>query len=214
MADRDVIPGIIPKQWEDLTNHIASAASFVHWMHVYVSDGTIGAEETVTDFSKFSDLTQRYPDISFEAHILAANPEKYLRQLTDAGFRRLIVHVESNDPRRFFEDAKYDDVEVGIALDGATEIDQVEPFLEEVDFVVVMTAEAGKADGTFLPEAVEKIKLIHQNFPDLPIEVAGGINDITVRAVGEAGATRIVSSNFIFKNPHTVGEAIEALRTA
>ncbi len=211
---QEILPGIIAKNTTDVTAKISAAAAFTTWMHVYVSDGTMGVEETLTDYSSLPEIIQLYPDVSFEAHILAANPEKYLRQLIDAGFRRIVLHVESNDPRRFLEDAKYDDVEVGIALDGATEIDQVEPFLEEVDFVVVMTAEAGKSGGTFLPEAVEKIKLIHQNFPDLPIEAVGGITPTTIRTIKDAGATRIVSSDFIFKNPGSVGEAIEALRSA
>jgi len=99
-----------------------------------------------------------------------------------------------------------------MALDGDTEIDQVEPFLEEIDFVVVMTAEAGASGGTFLPETVEKIKLIRQNFPDLPIEAVGGITDASVKAVKDAGATRIVATDYIFKDPQHVAEAIETLK--
>ena len=212
MADIDVIPAIAESKWEEFTKKVLLVSSFVRWLHVYVSDGTMGTSQTLTDFSKLSILTSQYPGLSFEAHLLTANPEKYVRTLADAGFTRLIAHVESNDPRRFLEEAKYDEVEVGIALDGATELEQVEPFLEEVDCVVVMTAEAGSVAGAFLPEAVENVKLIRQHYPDLPIEVVGGITGATVQAVKGAGATRIVSSDFIFKNPDAVASAIEALK--
>lgn len=213
MADIDVIPGIAEKSWSEFEKKVALAAPYATWLHVTVSDGTMGTDATHLDYSKLPELLAAYPQVSFEAHIQAATPEKYIRSLADAGFKRLIAHVECNDPRRFLEEAKFDEVEVGIALDGATEIDQVEPFLEEVDFVVVMTAEAGGSGGKFLPEAVEKVKLIRQNFLDLPIEVVGGITDVTVKAVKDAGATRIVSSAYIFDGSQ-VGEAMDTLQTA
>ena len=86
--------------------------------------------------------------------------------------------------------------------------------MEEVDFVVIMSAEAGATGGTFLPEAVEKVKLIRQNLPDLPIEVVGGITDATVKAVWDVGATRIVSTAFLYQNPGNMAEAVEALAPA
>ncbi len=212
MAQIDVIPAVVESDWDALEQKVALVAPFAPWVHINISDGSIGASETFSDIAKLSDLTARYPGVSFEAHLLVANPEKYVRPLADGGFTRIIAHIESNDPRRFLDEAKYDEVEVGMALDGATEIDQVEPFLEEIDFVVVMTAEAGASGGTFLPETVEKIKLIRQNFPDLPIEAVGGITDASVKAVKDAGATRIVATDYIFKDPQHVAEAIETLK--
>lgn len=214
MPDVDIIAGVSEKDWDTFVSKIAQVAPYVSWIHVSVSDGSMGIDPTLSDFSKLSELTDTYPHISFEARLLTANPEKYVRPLADAGFKRLIAHVESNDPRRFLDQAKFDEIEVGIAVDGATEIEEVEPFLEEVDNVVIMTAEAGEAAGTFLPEAVEKIRLIRQNFPDLPIEAVGGITDVTVKTVKEAGATRIVSTAFVLQNPDGVEEAVEVLATA
>lgn len=213
MAEIDVIPAIVESDWDALEQKVALVSPFAPWVHINISDGSIGASETLSDVTKLIELTGgRYPQLSFEAHLLVANPEKYVRPLADGGFLRIIAHIESNDPRRFLDEAKYDEVEVGIALDGATEIDQVEPFLEEIDFVVVMTAEAGASGGIFLPEAVEKIKLIRQNYPDLPIEAVGGITDVNVKAVKDAGATRIVATDYIFKDTHNVAEAIETLK--
>lgn len=214
MAEIDVIAGVSEKDWDSFVSKVSQVAPYVSWIHVAVSDGTMGIEATLTDFSRLSELFDAYPTVSFEARLLSANPEKYVRPLADAGFKRLIAHVESNDPRLFLEEVKFDEVEVGIAMDGATEIHEVEPFLEEVDVIVVMTAEAGEAAGTFLPEGVEKVKLIRQNLPDLPIEVVGGITDTTVKTVKDAGATRIVSTAFVLQNPGEVADAVEALANA
>ncbi len=214
MAETDVIPAVVEQEWDKFAAKVALAASYARWIHINLSDGTMGTETTLTDMSRLPELTRQYPDVSFEVHLLTANPEKYVRQMADSGITRIIAHVESNDPRRFLDEAKFDEVEVGLALDGATEVEQIEPFLEEVDFVVVMTAEAGVVGGTFLPEALEKIRLIRQNYPDLPIEVVGGITDQTVKPVKDAGATRIVSADYVFRSPETVGEAMQTLQEA
>lgn len=210
----DILPGISESDWNEIKHKISLVAPFTRWIHLNVSDGSMGTPATLSDVSKLSELASLYPDLGIEVHLLTANPEKYLRPLVDAGFKRVIAHVECNDPRRFLDEAKFDEVEVGLALDGTTEIEQVEPFLEEIDFVSVMTAEAGVSGGTFLPEAVEKVKLIRQNYPDLPIEVVGGITDQTVKTVKEAGATRIVAGEYIFHDPATAAEALESLKSA
>lgn len=188
----EIIPGISESDWNAITQKISLVAPFTRWIHISVSDGSMGTVATLTDVSKLSELASSYPNLSVEVYLLTANPEKYIRPLVDAGVKRLIAHVESNDPRRFLDEVKFDDVEVGLALDGATETEQIEPFLEDVDFVVVMTAEAGDEKDTFLPETVEKIKLLRQNYPDLPVEVMGGITQTLVESLTEAGATRIV----------------------
>lgn len=213
MSDIDVIPEIIETDWSEVEKKVALVAPYVSWVHVCVSDGTMGTDATLSDFSHVPELIKQYPKLSFEARLLVASPEKFVRPLADAGFTRLIAHVESNDPRIFLDAAKFDEVEVGIALDGATEIDQVEPFLEEIDFVVVMTAEAGSAGGTFLPESVEKIRLIRQHFPDLPVEAVGAINEATVKVVKDAGATRLVSNSFLFADKNDIASRIEVLRS-
>ena len=211
MAEIDIIPGVLEKEWDAVVSRVEQVVPYVKSIHIYISDGTLGTNETFAKPEQFADLIGRYPDIVFEAHILSATPEKFIRPLADSGFRRVIAHVEANDPRRFLAESKYDEVEVGLALDGASEVEQIEPFLEEIDFVLVMTAEAGVSGATFLPEAVEKIKAIHQNFQDLPIEVAGGITDRSIKAVYDVGANRMVASSFIYANPAGEELAIQTL---
>lgn len=208
----EVLPGIYAKDWQTFARDVDLVASYAPWIHVDVLDGTMVEEVTVTDFSQLPQLKSVHPAISFEAHLIVANPDKYIKPLVDAGFSRLIAHIEANDPRRFLDLAKYEEIEVGLAMDGSTEIDEIEPFLEEVDFVAVLSAEAGSPGQKFLPEALEKIKLIRQNYPDLPIEVIGGITDVNARSVKEAGATRVVATSFIFKSPEHAEAAIEQLK--
>lgn len=215
MSQVEIIPGIFESEWAEVEKRVALAAAVSPWIHVDIADGSMIDRVTPLDGAQFAALIAQYPHTKFEAHLFVANPEKYLRAFVDAGFIRLTIHLESNDPRRFLEAARYEEIEVGIAIDGATEIGEVEPFLEEVDLVTVMTKEAGATGGneSFLPESIEKVKLIREHFPDLPIEAVGGITDQTVKAVKDAGATRIVSTEYIFSHPGGVEAAIEALRS-
>lgn len=205
----DVIPGIFDKTLEAVKEKITVASSSTQWLHIDVADFTLVENESFRDFSQWGNLSQH---MNYEAHLMVADPGKYIRPLVDAGFKRLIAHVESQDPRRFIEAAEYEEIEVGLAIDGPTEFELIEPFLESVDVVLVMTIEAGFSGQPFLPETVEKIKLIAQNVPDLTIEVDGGINDQTGKICVEAGAKRLVSTSYLFHDFSQFHEHLEQLK--
>jgi ribulose-phosphate 3-epimerase len=222
----EVIPGILEKEWEMIEERLRLVTGLVDWVQLDFADNTLVPNTTFLDFSRFTrHASARLPKTGtvgqasvaggpqLEAHFMVANPEKYIKAAVDAGFKRVIAQVEAHDPRLFLDAAKHEEVEVGIAIDGPTEFEAVEPFLEEVDFVLVMMVEAGFSGGTFLPECLEKIKSIHSYLPDLPIEADGGISDKTARLVTEAGATRLVSTSFLFRDPANIAGAIDRLKS-
>ncbi len=208
----EVVAGILEKDIHDAERKIALAAVHLTTIQIEIADNTLVPNETITDLSLFASIISQYPNIVFEAHLMVANPEKYIRAVADAGFARIIAQIESNDPRTFLEKVRYEELEVGLALDGSSELREIEPFLEEIDFVLIMMVEAGFSGQPFLPESIEKIKLIHQNAPDLIIEADGGINAETAKAVVDVGATRIVSTSYLFKNPDSMADTIESLQ--
>jgi len=208
----DIIPGILEKEWSVIESRIALVAPHVSWVQIDIADNTLVPNQTFLHFDHFVPLATSYPNLSLEAHLMVARPETYIRPLADSGFKRLIAHVEAEDPRLFLDQARYETVEVGMAIDGGTEFEEIEPFLESVDSVLVMTIEMGESGRPFLPETVEKIKAIHRYLPDLPIEVDGGMNEVTAKLARDAGATRIVSTSYLFRDPQRIGAAIEHLK--
>ena len=207
----EIIPGILEKEWEMIEERMRLVTGLVDWAQIKFVDNTIVPNTTYLEFQQFHQYNKL---IQLEAHLMVSQPEKYIKAAVDAGFKRLIAHVEAHDPRVFLDSVKHEDVEVGIAIDGPTEFETVEPFLEEVDVVLVMTSEAGFSGAAFLPECLEKIKSIHSYLPDLPIEADGGISDKTARLVTEAGATRLVSTSFVFKDSANIAGTIERLKDA
>lgn len=209
----DVTPAIFTDDFEVLKERIAALAPHVPWIQIDLSDGTMVPNKTFFELDKFSALFSQFPSISFEAHLMVDNPVKYLKPLADAGFKRIIAQVEAADPRQFLEEAKLESVEVGLALDGASEVDILEPFMEEIDLLVIMTIEAGSAESPFLPESVEKIKNLRHHFPDLAIVAEGNIDTRNAKLLSDAGATRlVVSSDTLLKDPGGLSKTLEALQ--
>lgn len=208
----EVVPGILEPTYEEIARKIDLVGSAVEWIHIDFIDETLFPSKTFLEIEKLKPLIAG-SQASFEAHLMVSKPEKYLKALVDAGFKRVVAHVECDDPRLFLDEAQYESIEVGLAIDGATEIEVIEPFVEEVDVVLVMTIEAGASGSTFMPEAVDKVRLIHEHYAHIPVAVDGGINDKTASVVHEAGATRLISTTFIFQDPALVHERIEQLKT-
>jgi ribulose-phosphate 3-epimerase len=190
----DVTPAIFTSDVATLHSDVAKLAQTASWIQIDLSDGTMVPAQTVMDVETLKAIVSAHPGISFEAHLMVDNPTKYVKPLSDAGFKRVIAQVEASDPRLFLDEGQLESVEVGFALDGASEVEVIEPFLESIDLAVIMTIEAGVADGPFLPECMEKIKSIRHHFPDLPIVAEGNIDERNAKLLTDAGVTRLVVS--------------------
>ena len=211
MAMFEVIPNITDLSIDAVRDKARIVAQHVSWVHLEISDQLLIPNVVGVDVGGLKDALKNMPLLSVEAHLLVVNPEKYLSLLVSAGVKRIIVQLESNDPRQILARAKYEEVEVVMAIDAPTEIEEIEPFLEEVVGVHVLTSEVGGEHPPFLPETVEKIVKIHQSFPDLVISAEGGIRKEEIRTLKEAGVTRIVTSKSVFADIGSVGEAIREL---
>lgn len=209
-----VIPGIFETDRKEIARKITLVAPHVDYIQIDIADNTIIPADTFKDISQLAPVIQRFSETGtkFEAHLMVGSPCEYLKSLVAAGFSRIIAHVECDDPREFLADARVYDIEVGLAIDTDSDFELLEPYLEDVDFVTVMTVEAGASGQVFEPESVEKIKTIHRNLPDLPIEVDGGMTPETAKLVKEAGATRIVSTSYLFASEGHIASSIEALQ--
>ncbi len=209
MIDILPAPGTV-KTFEEVRDRIHLVASHASWIHVDIADNTLVPNETFRDIARWKELPQH---LSYEAHLMVANPEKFIRPLVSAGFKRLIAHVECQEPRRFLEAAEFEEVEVGLALDGPSALEEIEPFLEEVDNVLIMGYEAGFSGQVFQLETVEKIKALLHAYPQTIVEVDGGINDVSAKLCVEAGAKRLAVTSYLFNmgNDEAIAQAIRNL---
>lgn len=215
--DIQIIVNIFESDLDELLDKAELVADHVEWIQIDIADNTLVSNESFRDFIKLKNEPRwkRLLEMAqFEAHLMVDKPCDYLPDLIEAGFTRVIAHVECQDPREFIEEALSYECEVGLSIDADTEVEALAPFLEELDVMHVMTVDAGFSGQPFRADTVEKIRTIHKEFPTLPIEVDGHMNPDTAKVVKDAGATRIGATTFIFEHEDGVEQAIQELLEA
>ena len=140
------------------------------------------------------------------------DPLKYLDPFAACGFKRFLGHVEKMKDIDEFVARGQLLGEVGLALDSTTSVDDIKISLEDLDCLLIMGAKAGHSGEDFLPEVLEKIKILKQK-TTIPIEIDGGINDKIIADIKNAGADRfVVTSNLFSKqDPQLAYETLNGL---
>lgn len=204
----EVIPGILEHSFSAIVAKIRQVEQFCRWVQIDLLDGTLFNASCFHDPSQFSTL--RTP-INLELHMMVVNPIQLIDQWANVGFKRFIAHIEGiSDTENFLVKVRSKKREVGLAVDIDTDISILEPYLPNLDVVLIMGVHTGQSGQIFDHRALVKIHKVRQLVPDLPIEVDGGINPETAKTIIHSGATRLVSTSYIFNSPH-IYQAIKTL---
>lgn len=187
--------------WGDIEKRIQSILPFTESVHIDVTDGKFVPTTTWLDAAPFAKYTKQ---ANFEVHLMVDDPVQYVRSFADAGFQRIIGQIEKMpDVTEFIAQTQLF-AEVGLALDGPTGLSSLQGIhMDDIDLVLLYTGDhAGLSGGVLIPEKLEKVKQLRREYASLPIEIDGGVNDATILSAKNAGATRFVSTGFIFSgNP-------------
>ena len=201
-----VVPAIIAGTQGELDGMLERLRGKVGRVMLDVMDGTF-----VENMSLGFDF--ELPEgFEYEAHLMVADPLEGIRGMKDK-VDSAILHVETLDNvEAAIEYVKALGLRVSLALNPETGVDRVEPYLGEVDGVLVMTVAPGRYGGRFLPETLAKCRRIRKMHGTIPIEVDGGMNPENARAAREAGANIIASGSFIMKS-EDVAHSLRLLAT-
>lgn len=191
-----IIPAILETDWEKIEAKLNIIKPFSRNVHIDFLDGKFSQETSFMDFEPFK---KHKDDFFMEAHLMVEDPSKYVKQLSEAGFKRFLGHVEKIEDLEEFVAEGQIFGEVGLAYDSSTTLDLEKIPFEDLDMVLLMGVKAGKSGQAFLPETLEKIKKI-RSVTQIPLEVDGGINENTIEKIKEVGATRFVVTSAIFNS--------------
>lgn len=144
-------------------------------------------------------------EMFFDVHLMIEKPERYVKQFADSGADLINFHIEATeDVVGTIEKIRALGKKVGITIKPATPAAAVEPYLELVDMVLVMTVEPGFGGQKLIYECLDKVTEIRQMVKNkglsTDIEVDGGIDADNVHLALEAGANVIVAGSAVFKN--------------
>ena len=180
--------------------------------HLDVMDGLFVKNQTV-DYTYLEQLKMSSV-LLFDVHLMVQYPTKVISKYAKYGANILTVHYEAFANDKLFiktlKKIKKLGMMAGIAIDLETKVETIEPFLKYCDLVLVMTVKAGKGGQKFSEDAIKKIKKIRKLYPNILIEVDGGINDETGAKSVRAGADILVSGSYIYNND--AYEAIQSLK--
>lgn len=185
------------------------------WLHVDIMDGHF-----VPNISFGPDIVKQLrkdvpkESIFFDCHMMVSDPLRWIQPMADAGGDQYTFHYESTQNHQLVIKAiREAGLKVGLAIKPGTPVEAVFPLADQVDMILVMTVEPGFGGQKFMADMMPKVKLLRQKYPDLNIEVDGGLGLDTVQQAAEAGANVIVAGTSVYKaeSPSTV---IKQLRAA
>lgn len=184
--------GNLAREVERLT---AANAKVLHWD---VMDGHF-----VPNLSYGPMLIERVrtlTDMLFDAHLMISEPEKYLDEYLKAGCEAITVHIEAvPQPTSLLRRIREAGRAAGLALNPKTPLSAIEPFLAEIDLLLVMSVQAGFGGQSFIPESIEKLKAARKLISSETIlSVDGGIGIKTIAGCADAGADLFVAGSAIF----------------
>lgn len=179
------------------------------WLHVDVMDGHFVPNLTIGPV--VIQWIRKVTRLPLDVHLMIEEPIRYLEAFYKAGATSLTVHVEaSKDIGKTLTEIRHWGAQTGLSLRPQTPVEQVYPFLNQLDLVLVMTVEPGFGGQRFMPEMLQKVKMLRSRFQGR-ISVDGGIDAETAPEALAAGADVLVAGTAIF-GPQDRDKAIQSLR--
>ncbi len=195
-----VAPSILAADFAHLADDVARVADVADLLHVDCMDGHYVPNLTIGPPVVKS--LRKYTDLFLDCHLMVDNPHVLLAAFADAGADGCTVHIELGDPRRLFDAIRGLGMRVGLSLEPETPYDAVQPYLGDIDLLLVMSVHTGFGGQPFIPEVLDKVRAARADIDarhlPLEIEIDGGIKIDNAHLAVEAGVDILVSGTGIF----------------
>ena len=194
-----IAPSILAADFDNLEKEIENIEKAgADYIHIDVMDGEFVSNKTEgLEMLKRSNSATNLP---LDTHLMVEDPLNWIEDFLESDI--ITFHIEAVDEEtanKIIEELHEKEVKVGISIKPDTSIEEILPYIDKIDMVLVMTVEPGMGGQKLIPECLEKVKELREIAPDIDIEVDGGINLENIEKVKQAGANIIVAGTSIFK---------------
>lgn len=201
--DRIIAPSLLAADFGRIQEETSRAINAqADWLHLDVMDGHF--VDNISFGPAVINAIHETNDFFLDVHLMISRPDHYLPRFIEAGADMITVHVEADhDVSSTLDAIRKAGCKAGLALNPATPIDQVRPFLGLIDLLLVMTVVPGFGGQSFMSETLTKIETAKKWRQDLQlnyhIQVDGGINATTAALATKAGANVLVAGSSCFQ---------------
>lgn len=184
-----------------------TSADYIH-LDIMDSSFTKFSSFDINDFKNIKDITNKKLDI----HIMSTNLKERIEEYSTLNPEFITFHVEVSNTLEYIGKVKEKGIKVGLAINPDTDLEEIYPYLELVDLILVMSVTPGKGGQKFMTETICKMQELKEIKPsyDFVIEVDGGINNETIKYINNY-ADIVVSGSYI-TNFDNYEENIEKLK--
>lgn len=171
------------------------------YMHLDVMDGLF--VPSISMGMPVIKSLRKSTDVIFDTHLMIKDPIRYIDDFVAAGSDIITFHLEAtNEVKATIDKIKAAGIKAGIVINPETPVEEIKPYLNMVDMVLVMSVHPGFGGQRYIEQSTEKIRkarrLIDETGMDIELEVDGGVNLSNIEEILEAGANVIVAGSAVF----------------
>lgn len=191
----EIVPAILTDKLETLIATVEKLRGKSDWLQIDITDGQFVETTTI----RVDQLVQLAPlPFKLDLHLMVNDPASILPSCVVAKAQRIFFQLETtDDPLHLIDHIKTHGIAAGIALSPSTPIDELKPYIASCAAVLLLGVEPGRQGQTFLPQTLDKIRQLKQQWPTVPVAVDGGINSSTLPSIIEAGADIVIVGSAI-----------------